>query len=182
MKFYLFLLIIILSCSAGYSQQFTSADILATGHFSVGVNPVLLDKASVQSGMYLHGGMGLNKTMDLSLKLGFLEGSNYYGGDIEWLVRDRGKLSLSMYAGAHVKYFFGLDAGFTAVMPLSKKLHFYTGIDTDLIFGSDINHNTWLPVGLSGSLRDNLSLILELDVPMSEWAWNILGGGIIFYL
>lgn len=182
MKRYLIILIFSFSVTSAFSQQFTSYNFLSPGQFSLGINPVFIKNANFQSGIYLHGGMGLNDRINIDVKVGVLEGYDYYGGDIEFLLRDTDRMSLSLIAGAHVKNLFVLDAGLSACLPLSKKVVFFTGLDMDLSFENDIVHYTWIPFGLDAKVTKDISLIFEVDLPMSEWAWNIYGCGLVFYL
>lgn len=182
MKRYLFILLLLIIGTSVFAQQFTSYNFLLPGRFSLGVNPVLVQNANFQSGIYLHGSTGLNSKTNLDVKVGVLEGSDYYGGDIEFLLRDTDRMSLSLIGGAHVKHFFGLDAGISACLPLSKKIVFFTGLDMDLNFETEIYHYTWIPIGLEAAMSQDVSLIFEIDFPVSEWAWNIYGGGLVFYI
>lgn len=182
MKRILIHILLLIGSTTLYSQQFNTAKILAPRHITAGVNPVFFDKNELQSGIFLHGGIGLNRKTDLAIRFGVVEGKDYFGGDIEWMLRKTERLSLSLITGMHVQYFIGLDAGLTASFPISKDILFFSGIDIDLNFERDIQHYTWVPIGLEVFIRKDISLIVEIDVPMSDWAWSIYGGGLVMYL
>lgn len=182
MKRYLFIFLFLIPGTSLFSQQFTSYNFLLPSRFSVGINPVYIQNANYQSGIYLHGSMGLYSKANLDVKVGVLDGANYYGGDIEFLIRDTDRMSMSLIAGAHIKHFFGLDAGISVCLPISKKIIFFTGMDMDLNFENDIQHYTWIPFGFETIMAKDISFIVEVDFPISEWSWNIYGGGLVFYL
>jgi hypothetical protein len=57
----------------------------------------------------------------------------------------------------------------------------FSGLDLDLELQDDIQHYTWLPLGLEVKWKRTMSLLLEADIPMSHYAYNILAGGVEFY-
>jgi hypothetical protein len=160
------------------AQVFTTGSILKTGHFSAGINPVINDQ---QFGMFFHGGYGLRKNLDIAARYGVLEGQDYFGVDLEWSLKNTERFQLSLITGGHARRHFGLDGGLVASIPVASYANLYAGIDIDLDFDNEINHYTWVPIGIEVSWRDQMSILLEADIPMSEWAWNIFGGGIAIY-
>ena len=165
-----------------YAQQFNTADILTPGAISGGINPVYFDKGGTQIGIFLHGGYGLTRKTDFSFRYGVIEGVDYFGSDLEWLVKNTQRYSLSVITGMHKQEFFGLDGGLVASFPIRENIHFFSGIDIDFNFERETQHYTWIPIGIEAFWKNDLSFIIEIDVPMSEWAWNIFGGGFIKYL
>lgn len=174
----LFVLILLIASSyLASAQVFNTASTLKPGAFSLGVEPVVYDR---DFGLFLHGGIGIKSGIDLGLKYGFLNGSDYFGADLEWRLM-AGKPNISLTTGAHSFYDPGLDLGLNLSFPITKGAGFYTGLDLDINFG---DHNTytplWLPVGVEISLKKNMSFIFEDEIPLND-AYNILGLGLAFY-
>ena len=64
-----------------FSQSFNTAQLLNPRSYSLGINPVLYEK---NPGIFIHGGYGINKKIDIALKYGFLDGADYISADLEW--------------------------------------------------------------------------------------------------
>ena len=167
----------LLSCPV-FSQTFNTAHILRPGHFSAGINPVLNNH---EPGLYLHGGYGINKLVDLGVRYGILEGQDYFGADLEWALSRSKSFQLSLITGGHVLNDFGFDLGLSLSIPMTEYAIIFTGLDMDFYPQPGTHHYTWLPIGVEVKWLRNSSIILEEDIPMSDWAWNIFGGGIAFY-
>jgi len=178
MKRILFFTIIAFLSLNAFSQTFNTGKLLKSGQFSAGINPVFYEK---DLGIFLHGGYGISKKVDLGVKYGVFDGSDYIGADLEWAMKGGKRYALSLITGAHMVNDLGLDAGACISFNLGTSAVFFTGVDADLEFGNDFQHYIWIPLGVELSWKGRMSIILEGDLPMSEWAWNILGGGVAFY-
>ena len=144
----------------------------------MGINPVLYGK---DPGIFIRGGFGLHKKADLALKYGFFEGDNYLGADLKWEARKTERISISLFSGVHMKGALGIDLGGIISFPAGVHADIFSGVDIDVVFAGKTEHFTWIPVGAEIRFNRNTSLILEADVPMSHFAWNIFGGGLKYY-
>ncbi|HYW93989.1 MAG TPA: hypothetical protein VE870_00210 [Bacteroidales bacterium] len=161
-----------------FTQVFNSGHILRPGQFTAGMNPVLNDR---DGGFYLHGGYGLNKKVDFGMRYGILAGQDYFGADFEWALMQSRTWNVSLITGAHVRRVMGLDGGLVVSYAVAQSATIFAGVDVDLDFYDETEHYTWVPLGVEVYWRRNTSVILEADIPMSDWAWNIFGGGLAFY-
>ncbi len=182
MRSLLVLFILNLSIFTLSAQQFNTARILNPREISGAITPVVYNKGFDQIGIFLNGGFGLSHTTDIAVRYGVLEGQDYIGADIEWAIKKSEKISFSLMSGMHKKDFFGLDAGLAASFPLGSNIYIFSGVDVDVNFEREIQHYIWIPIGIEAYWRKNFSVIFEIDLPMSEWAGDMFGGGIILYL
>jgi hypothetical protein len=178
MKKNLFILVMLFAASSLFAQSFNTGEILQPGHFSAGVNPVLNEK---DLAVFLHGGYGISNKVDLAVRYGIFEGEDYIGADLEWSLKNSQRYQFSLITGGHMRHDFGLDAGLCLSLPLGSYASLFSGVDMDLEFANEFKHYTWVPLGVELSWKNRMSIILEADIPMSEWAWHIFGGGIAIY-
>lgn len=166
-----------------FAQVLNTGSILKTGSFSLTVAPVLYVDRGNDLGLFLSGGYGVARGVDIALKLNLENGGrNYFGGDVEFAIL-RGMPSISLAIGAHAYRQVGLDGTFNITFPVNRTVALYSGLDLDAEFhdhGQDFP--LWVPVGLEVMLRRSLSLIMEIDIAATEPATNIfaLGLGIFF--
>jgi hypothetical protein len=151
---------------------------LRPGQISLGINPVLNEK---DLAVFLYGGYGINDKVDLSLRYGIFEGDDYIGADLEWSLKNEQRYQLSLITGGHMRNDFGLDAGLCLSLPVGSYASIFSGVDLDFEFAGDNQHYTWIPLGVELLWKNSMSIILEADIPASEWAWHIFGGGIAIY-
>ena len=85
-----------------------------------------------------------------------------------------------MITGGHIRKDIGLDAGGVVSFPVTHYVTIFSGVDMDFVFKDQFEHYTWVPLGVEVVFKNNAAFILEVDVPMSDWAWNIFGGGVVF--
>ena len=130
----------------------------------------------------MYGGYGLTNNVDLSLRFGLFDGVDYFGADMEWGLANTGRYAVSVITGVHNKEDFGLDIGAKASFPLGKHATIITGVDSDFNFDRNNTRNFWIPIGVEISWKKRMSAIIEADIPASEWAPHIFGGGVLFYL
>ena len=182
MKKIVFLFFLVFTLNSVYSQVFNTGRMLKTGTFSAGINPVIRGNGQGRDIVInLHGGYGLGKQVSLLARYAVFEGADYLGAGFEWQLKHTRFMDISMIAGAHMRYDIGLDGSLCISFPVTRELILFTGLDIDLEFGGEMGHYTWLPLGAEVYWRNRASIILEADLPMSEWAWNIFGGGVKFY-
>ena len=185
-------LILIIAVSL-HAQVFNTSQTLKSGKWSLGLNPALHDHGDNEFGLFIHGGYGISRGMDLGLKLGFGYNETYFGADLEWVIRGISPY-ISISAGGHSYGDVGLDATMNFTFPINKQVHLYTGFDFDLIFidrddnpntpddegGNDTVFPVWLFVGTEVGIRHNMTLLLEVELEIND-AYSIFGGGINFY-
>jgi hypothetical protein len=178
MKKQMTILLIILLPLNLFAQVFKTRDQLKPGSFSIGINPVLYEK---EAGVFLRGGLGLHENVILGVKYGFVSNENYLGADIQWLAYQADRYAVWLQTGAHDFNDIVVDVSGLLSFQLTRSSNVFTGFDVDLGFGKFNEHFTWVPVGIEVLFRRNTSFILEMDIPMSHFAWSIFGGGISYY-
>lgn len=160
-----------------YSQVFNTASTLKKGKFSLGLNPAYYND---NFGLFLHGNAGIVSGVDLAIKYGFLDGSDYIGADLEWAIL-KSKPCISITTGAHSQNDFGLDLSGNLSFPVMGGISMYTGVDTDLLFNNDIDLLLWLPFGIEFKIRKRMSFLFEAEIPVTNTAFAIIDGGVMFY-
>jgi hypothetical protein len=177
MKSFLLSIFLLFTSLCAFSQTFSDGKILRPGHFSVGLNPVL---EQTLPGIYVRGGYGINRHLNLNAKFGAFEGKDYAGADLEWIVKSNRKMDISCRVGAHAISDLGLDAGLAAGFTLNTHATFFSGLDLDFNFNMNHDRFFWVPLGLKFFISPSLRLILEADIPVVEFAPSIFGGGLVF--
>ena len=97
-----------------FGQVFNTASTLKKGKFALGLNPAYYDD---NMGLFLHGNAGIVTGIDLAVKYGFLDGSDYIGADLEWALL-KSKPDVSITTGAHVMDDFALDLSANLSFPV----------------------------------------------------------------
>ena len=163
------------------AQVFNTAQTLRTGKFSLGLEPAIYDIGDNDVSFFIHGGYGINRGLDLGIKLGLgAMDETYFSADLEWMLRGLSPY-ISVSTGAHILNDVGIDGTLNITFPLSRQVWLYTGLDLDIIFADDTVIPLWIPVGLEVGIRRNMNLILEVEAGLNDEAYNIFGGGINFY-
>lgn len=177
MKRILFVFICLLITATTFGQVFNTASTMKKGKLSLGLNPAYYND---NLGLFVHGNAGIISGIDLSIKYGLLDGSDYFGTDLEWGLIQK-KLSVSLTTGVHYINDIGLDVSLNISTALKRDVHFYSGIDTDLELANDIDMLLWIPIGVDLRIKSKLSFILEAEIPVNDPAFAIIDGGIVFY-
>jgi len=173
--FIVFLMAIAMMANA---QVFNTASSLKKGQFALGVLPAFYDGNFGY--LFVDGGFGIKRGIDMNIRLGLGDGGNYFGADLEWLLAGS-KPYVSLTTGGHVAGDFTLDLGLNLSIPIRGDTEIYSGLDSDLTFADDTNFDLWVPIGLDLAIHRNLALILEGDIPITDGTPTIFGGGVIFY-
>lgn len=163
-----------------HAQVFNTAQTLRTGTLTLGLEPVIYDTGNNDAALFIHGGYGISRGLDLGIKLGLGLDDTYFGADLEWLLRGVSPY-ISVSAGAHMYHDVGIDGTLNITFPLSRQVWLYSGLDMDVVFSEDTGIPLWLPIGLEVGIRKNMTLILEVEAALNDDAYNIFGGGINFY-
>jgi len=168
-------IVVFTTCVNG--QVFHSASTLKKGTFSVGVEPSVFVNGGENFYLFLHGGYGIKKGLDLALKFG-VGNDNYFGADLEFAIQR----NISLTVGAHSFNNFGLDGALLFNIPIKSDIKLVTGIDADINFAEDVELPIWIPVGLEIYLKKNTVLIFESEIKLTNPAYHFFGGGLAFYL
>ncbi len=161
------------------AQIFNTSSTLKQGRFSAGFEPGIYAGGNADFTLFLHGGAGLTKGIDLGLKLGVLTSNVYFGGDVEFCF----SRFFSLSVGAHNFGNFGLDFTGLVTLPIRNVAKFYTGLDTDIIFTDpDTKIPLWIPLGVEIPLRSNMYFYFETEINVSEYGSHFIGGGLNFII
>jgi hypothetical protein len=163
-----------------FSQVFNTASTLKPGNFSLGFEPVVIRQ---DLGLFVHGGVGLTSGVDLGMKYGFLNGTDYFGADLEWRLLG-GKPNISLTTGGHVMGDMGLDLALNISFPIARSASLYSGVDTDINFYKEpvgTQFLAWIPVGVQIYLKPKMAFMLEAEIPIKDNTNSIFGGGLSFY-
>lgn len=171
---------------AARAEVFGTAGILRPGNFAFGIEPSLTFNPS-DFVLYLHGGLGLTRGIDLDLKLG-LSSQISFGGDVEFsLIPDSARTpGLSFTAGVHGSDNFGMDA----ILLLSNRFatfSLYGALDADLEFvdngtgGTEIVVPFYFDIGVAIPVSRQLEVLLEGNIAISSAAASGLSGGVMVY-
>jgi hypothetical protein len=163
------------------AQVFNTAQTLQTGKFSLGLEPTLYDRENNETSLFIHGGYGISRGLDLGIKLGLGMDDTYFGADLEWMLRAVSPY-ISISAGAHMFNDVGMDGTMNITFPFNKQVWLYTGLDLDIVFADkDTYIPFWLPVGIEVGIRRNMTILLEVEAGLNDEADTVFGGGINFY-
>lgn len=186
---FLFVALMMLSVFS-FGQVFNTGQTLKPKKWSLGVEPAILVNGDSEFMLFLHGGYGLKKGIDLSLKAGFLSDyDEYFGGDVEFAL---GRY-FSVMGGAHHFGDFGLDGSLLGTYPIRSDVRISSGFDLDINFVDKINEEGeedgkeaifigWIPISLEIGLRSNLAFIFEAEINVTDDGYHFFGGGLNFYI
>lgn len=179
MKKFLVIIALIAISSYSFSQVFNTGQTLKPGKFAIGVEPGVMVNGNSEFIMFLHGGVGIKRGIDLSVKAGVLGPMDYFGADVEFALNRR----ISFAVGAHQFGDFGLDGTFNITFPIRNDTRIFTGIDSDMNFNQDKTRILlWLPLGVEIGIRKNLNFIFEAEIGLNDPAYHFIGGGLNFYI
>ncbi len=166
---------------------FGTATTLRPGHFALGLEPSFAFSPA-EFLLYLHGGVGLTRAIDLDLKLGF--GSyTYFGADVEFvLLPDRaGTPGISWVAGAHGTSHLGFDSSLI-LSNRFKTFSLYGALDADFeVLQNDADRTTevlvplYFDLGVAIPLSRQVEFLLEGNIGITSPANSGLSGGVMFY-
>jgi hypothetical protein len=183
MKKGIFVLLLLLIPLQLFAQVFGTGQTLKKGGISIGVNPAAYSKSNVNDFyLFLHGGYGIARGVDFGIRVGLLGEETYFGADLEWVLHRKSPY-ISITAGAHSFYDFGLDGTINLTFPVAHQFNIYTGVDLDLNFPeSDTSLPLWLFVGGEVMVARKIALLIEVEAGLNDDASNIFSGGFNFYL
>jgi hypothetical protein len=159
-------------------QVCNSATTLRPGQFSIGIAPIIYVHPGSDVGLFLNGGVGITRGMDMSLKLILNEHSTYFGGDVEFVVLSRFP-TISLAAGMHAHDNIGIDGTFNLTLPIRNIISLYGGLDGDIEFH---DHGTGFPfwgfAGMQVMVRKHLGMFMEIDIGINDSAPSMLDLGL----
>lgn len=169
------------------AQVFNTGETIKPGEVSVGVSPTYYNTASGTMALFLYAGYGISSSWDFGFRYGLFDGVNYIGADIESCIYNQNNLSVSLTGGIHgwKDVGIGVDGIFNLTLQV-EQLEFYSGLDADINFmkaPDERNSITklWIPIGFNANIMDNLELLLEANVPVSDNNNAIYCGGLVLY-
>lgn len=170
---------ILVSVMASKGQVFNTGQTLKPKIFSVGLEPAVIMNGGNDFILFVHGGYGLKKGIDFGLTLGTLHSSTYLGANVEFTVARM----VSLAVGAHNFGSFGLDGTLNLTFPIAKGVKIFSGLDTDINFpkNGDTQFLLWIPVGVDIPIKNKMTFIFEAEIGLTSPAYNLLGGGVLFY-
>lgn len=161
------------------AQVLNSGLTIKAKSFELGFAPTVMNE---DFGLFIDGGYGLRSGMDLGVKLGFGYPETYFGADLEFMILHKSPF-LSASAGFHIFGDPGLDATGTFTVPLDQQIHLYAGLDMDLNFNEDKTRAPlWFLIGTEIAVKDNMTVLLEIEAGLNDPAYSIFSGGFNFYL
>ena len=167
--------------------QFVVAQVFNTSHsiqrasFALSASPtVFMDDGVNEIAMFVYGGYGIGRGIDLHVRAGFFETSNYIGANLEWTVR-RTSPFVSLSAGAHYVDDPAVDGTLNLTFPTRRGIEFYLGLDADLILDDDPDLPAWVFFGGAYNLINQIDIIAEFNYGIFEIAPHILATGFVFY-
>lgn len=184
MKRLLFLLLFSLSVTLS-GQVVNFAKTLPERAWSVGLTPawhidrnVILFDAGGAS-FALNGGYGLLYSLDLNARyVYFMNGTDYIGVDMQYLIHEARKSYFSVIAGLHKWDQFGFDmTGLFTYMP-RYEVNLSIGLDLDLSFAPEMNPRMWVPLNVGFNINEMVFLFAEYNLPVTERSWDIVAVGI----
>ena len=171
------------------AQVFNTGQTLKKGVLALGVQPAVHVNGGVNGAIvYAHAGFGLTSGIDISAKAGVGRLNTYYvGGDIEFALARH----MSIALGGHKSGDYGVDGTFLFDIPIKNKVVIYSGVDSDVNFGTKINNSgdevadldvlVWVPIGLEIKISKSIHFLAESSIGVTSDSYHIIGGGIMLY-
>jgi hypothetical protein len=180
-----------------------SAETINRGNFKLMAYPLLVfgdGSDDNDAGVALRGGYGFTDAFDIEGKVSFFEGVTFLGADAEyWLLKGR-SVDVSGSAGFHFGSADddGLDTtGFDLTLLASKavtpRLDIFGALDIALnsitddrfedIAGFDDDfHTVHLVPGFEYKLAENIDVVAEVGLALSDDGAHYLSGGVAYYI
>ena len=175
--------LVLLFSTISSAQVLNTAESLQGGSLALSASPaVYMKDGANELALFVYGGYGLAGGLDLHVRAGFFETSNYVGGALEWTLKRRNSPFLSILAGAHRRRRSWLRRHDEPDLPNSKRLRMVTSDWIPiLILDDDPDLPAWVFVGVNHNLIDHIDLLAEFNYGIFEIAPHILTAGFIFY-
>lgn len=131
----------------------------------------------------VNGGYGLLYSLDVNARfIYFINGPNYYGADVQYLIYEARQTYISVLGGLHYWDVFGAD--FTGFFTYTPRFEWSlsTGLDIDLSFAAEMNPRFWIPLNVGYNINELVFLFAEYNLPISDRSWDIFAIGANFIL
>ena len=157
--------------------------------FSVGLTPayhidrnvILFDAGGPAIG--LSGGYGLQYSIDINAKyIYFLNGRDYFGVDLQYLLHEARYSYFSVIAGLHRWDEYGFDLTGLYTYAPRYFMNLSVGLDIDVSFTTEMNPRFWVPVNVGFNVNEMMFIYAEYNLPVSERSWDIVALGINFII
>ncbi|MDA3824246.1 MAG: hypothetical protein PF450_16760 [Bacteroidales bacterium] len=150
-------------------------------------------------------GYGIGYDVDISLKYGnsysyakndvtdmneIVKSPDFFAIDMQYLFRETRSSYYSLFGGIHKWDEYGIDLTFSYTHMPQYFINLTAGLDLDVDFtntralphrvNSPLELRAWVPLSVGFNFDDRYYLFVEYDLPATEAAWDILGGGITF--
>jgi len=157
--------------------------------YSVGITPayhaarnVILFEGGGPS-IAVNGGYGLLYSLDVNARfIYFVNGPDYFGADLQYLVYETRKTYVSFMGGLHYWDSFGADLTGLVTYTPRYEVSLSTGLDFDISFAEQVNPRLWIPLNVGYNINEWLFLFAEYSLPISERSWDIFALGANFIL
>jgi hypothetical protein len=168
-----------------WSQVINFGKTLPTRAFSITAAPVynvsnVFHPALKGPSYMVMAGYGIGYDVDMSLKYGYYNGSDYFGIDVQYLFRETRKSYYSFFGGMHKWEEYGIDLTVSYTHTPQYWANLTVGLDMDVDFSDQLEIRAWVPLNFGINLDDRYFIFLEYNLPANERAWDIVGGGITF--
>lgn len=142
-------------------------------------NVILFDAGGAS--FAVNAGYGIQYSLDVNARyVYFVNGTDYIGADLQYLVHETRFSYFSIIAGLHKWDEFGADL--TGLYTYSPRyfFNFSVGLDADFSFATVVNPRFWIPVNVGLNVSETTFLFAELNIPVSERSWGIVALGVQF--
>ncbi len=129
----------------------------------------------------LSAGYGILYAVDLSARyVYYLNGPDYVGIDLQYLLHESRFSYFSAMAGVHRWDDYGLDL--TGLYTYSPRyfLNLSVGLDMDFSFASVVRPRFWVPLNAGFNVTEMIFFFVEYDLPVSQLSWDIFAVGANF--
>lgn len=172
------------SSLALYAQVVSFPKTLPHKSWSVGIAPayhidrdvVLFDAGGMA--VALSGGYGILYSLDVNARyIYFVNGTDYMGVDLQYLVYETRDSYVSAFVGLHYWDVFGSDLSGIFTYTPRFEWSLSAGMDMDLSFAQDVNPRFWIPLNVGYNLNEMTFLYAEYKLPVSDLSWGIVAVG-----
>jgi hypothetical protein len=168
-----------------YAQVVSFPKTLPERTWSVGLTPayhfdrdvVLFDAGG--AAFALSGGYGILYPLDVNARYTyFVNGPDYIGIDMQYLVYETRNTYVSVLGGLHYWDVFGCDISAYVSYTPRFEWSISGGLDLDLSFAEDLHPRFWIPFNVGYNLSEMIFLFAEYKLPVSDLSWGIASLGV----
>jgi hypothetical protein len=167
------------------AQVINFAKTLPVRSFSIGASPTYnVGNFLYPAGMsyFVFAGYGIGYDIDVNLRYGIYEDTDYIGVDMQYLFRETRRSYFSIFGGLHKWNEFGVDLTGSYTYSPQYWVNFSTGLDLDVDLGTEIEVRGWVPLNAGFNATEHIFVFVEYDLPVTERSWDILSLGMNFII